>query len=80
MTTVDLRTTTSEGLGPVGRLTLQAGVALVHLADRIRERKDRRLAARQLAGVPQYDLTRALSQHERDRAIRQGAFLFRGLQ
>lgn len=87
MTTIDSPTltgfpvpTTIEGLGPVGRAALKAGIGLIRLADRARERHERRLEARRLAGEPRYDYSRLLSQQERDRAIREGAFLYRGLQ
>jgi hypothetical protein len=72
--------TTPEGLGPIGRAALKAGVGLIRLADRARERRERRLEARQLAVEPRYDFSRLLSQQERDRAIREGAFLYRGLE
>ncbi|MCC6495980.1 MAG: hypothetical protein IT193_06935 [Propionibacteriaceae bacterium] len=72
--------TTVEGLGPVGRAALRIGIGLIRLADRARERREHRLEAGRLAGEPRYDHTRLLSQQERDRAIREGAFLFRGLQ
>ncbi len=73
-------TTTAEGLGPVGRAALKLGIGLIRLADRARERHERRLEASRLAGEPRYDHARLFSQQERDRAIREGAFLYRGLQ
>lgn len=69
-----------DGLGPIGRAALKAGVALIQFADHARERREQRRDARVLNGPSPVDLTRCLSQQERDRAIRQGAFLFRGLQ
>jgi len=69
-----------DGLGPIGRAALRAGVRLIQFADYARERREHRREARGANGSSQVELTQRLSEQERDRAIRHGAFLYRGLQ